>query len=64
MSQWHISADHSIFDGPNGCGGALSDNQQYFLLFFFFDLGFTAHQDYFTHFEKSQSKGGAKTGDP
>ena len=25
--------------------------------FFFFDLGFTARQDYFTHFEPSQSKG-------
>ena len=25
---------------------------------------FTAHQDYFTHFEPSQSVGGAKTGDP
>ena len=29
-----------------------------------FDLGFTAHQDYFAHFEPSQSLGGAKTGDP
>ena len=27
-------------------------------------LGFTAHQDYFTPFEQSQSLGGAKTGDP
>ena len=25
---------------------------------------FTARQDYFTHFEPGQSKGGAKTGDP
>ena len=31
---------------------------------FFFDLGFTAHQEYFTHFEPSQSLGGAKMGDP
>ena len=30
----------------------------------FFSLGFTAHQDYFTHFEPSQSLGWAKTGDP
>ena len=35
---------------------------QYFFLFF--DLGFTARQDYFTHFEPSQSLGGAKTWDP
>ena len=27
-------------------------------------LGFTPRQDYFTHFEPSQSLGGAKTGDP
>ena len=26
--------------------------------------GFTVRQDYFTHFEPSQSVGGAKTGDP
>ena len=32
--------------------------------FFSFDLGLTAHQDYFTHYELSQSLGGAKTGDP
>ena len=32
--------------------------------FFFFYLGFTACQDYFTHFEPSQSLGGSKTGDP
>ena len=32
--------------------------------FFLFYLDFTARQDYFTHFEPSQSKGGAKTGDP
>ena len=30
----------------------------------FFDLGFTACQDYFTHFEPSQSLGGSNTGDP
>ena len=30
----------------------------------FFYLGFTAHQDYFTHFERSQSLDGAKMGDP
>ena len=29
-----------------------------------FYLGFTARQDYFTHFEPSQSVGGAKAGDP
>ena len=28
-----------------------------------FYLGFTARQDYFTHFEPSQALGGAKTGD-
>ena len=33
------------------------------MYFFFFDLGFTTHQDYFTHFELSQSLGGAKMGD-
>ena len=27
-------------------------------------MGFTARQDYFTHFEPSQPLGGAKTGDP
>ena len=32
-----------------------------FFFFFVFDLGFSAGQDYFTHFE---SAGGAKTGDP
>ena len=32
-------------------------------LFSLFSLGFTACQDYFTHFEPSQSVGGAKTGD-
>ena len=31
---------------------------------FFFYFGLTAHQDYFTHFEPSQSLGGAKMGDP
>ena len=30
----------------------------------FFYLDFTAHQDYFPHFEPSQSQGGMKTGDP
>ena len=30
----------------------------------FIYLGFMARQDYFTHFEPSQSKGWAKTGDP
>ena len=30
----------------------------------FLDLGFTARQDYFAHFEASQAPGGAKTGDP
>ena len=31
---------------------------------FDFYLGFMACQDYFTHFEQSQSQGGAKIGDP
>ena len=35
---------------------------QHFLLFW--EMGVTAHQDYFTHFEPSQSLGGAKMGDP
>ena len=35
-----------------------------FFFSFFFDLGFMARQDYFTHFEPSQLLGGAKTGDP
>ena len=39
-------------------------NFQFVLLFIYFYLGFTACQDYFTHFEPSQSVGGAKTGDP
>ena len=30
----------------------------------FLYLGFTARQDYFTHFELSQSIGGAKMGHP
>ena len=30
----------------------------------FIYLGFTARQDYFTHFEPSQSLCGVKTGDP
>ena len=30
----------------------------------FFLFGVTARQDYFTHFEPSQSLSGAKTGDP
>ena len=34
------------------------------LHFLYFDLGFMAHQDYFTHFEPSQSLDGAKTGNP
>ena len=33
------------------------------MYYFFFYLGFTARQDYFTHFEPSQSLGGAKMGD-
>ena len=33
-------------------------------LLFVFNLDFTACQDYFTHFEPSQSLGGVKTGDP
>ena len=41
----------------------------FFFFFFFFwggggGGGLTARQDYFTHFETSQSLGGAKTGDP
>ena len=35
-----------------------------FFFFFFFDLGFTACQDYFTHFEPSQSLRATKKGDP
>ena len=35
-----------------------------FCLFCLFCFVFTARQDYFTHFEPSQSLGGAKTGDP
>ena len=31
---------------------------------FFSNFAFTPRQDYFTHFEPSQSLGGAKTGDP
>ena len=38
------------------------NNDNDMLLFFY--LCFTACQDYFTHFEPSQSVGGAKTGDP
>ena len=30
----------------------------------FFDLGITARQDYFTHFEPNQTLDEAKTGDP
>ena len=33
-------------------------------MIFLIYLGFTARQDYFTHFEPSQSFGGEKTGDP
>ena len=33
-------------------------------MFFSSDLGITALQDYFAHFESSKSFGGAKTGDP
>ena len=36
----------------------------FFFFFFFFFFGFAARQDYFTHFERSQSLGEAKTGDP
>ena len=36
----------------------------FIFVYFCFYLSFTAHQDYFTHFELSQSLGGAKTGDP
>ena len=32
-------------------------------VFLFFHFGLTARQDYFTHFEPSQSLGGEKTGD-
>ena len=35
-----------------------------FIFLFFLILGFTARQDYLTHFEPSQSTDGAKTGDP
>ena len=40
-----------------------TDNHRNAVIFLFY-LGFTAHKDYFTHFEPSQSFGGAKTGDP
>ena len=40
----------------------------FFSFFFFFSGGgggaVTVHQDYFTHFESSQSQGGVKSGDP
>ena len=38
-------------------------NDRFFFIFYFY-FGFTAHQNYFTHFEPSQSLGGAKTGGP
>ena len=36
----------------------------YYLFIFIFYFGFSAHQDYFTHFEPSQSLSGVTTGDP
>ena len=39
-------------------------NLVFFLFCFCFYLGFTARQDYFTHFEPRQSNGRAKMGDP
>ena len=33
------------------------------VIFFFFYLGFMAHQDYFAHFKLSQSKAQAKMGE-
>ena len=35
-----------------------------FVCFLFIYLGFTARQNYITHFEQSQSFGGVKTGNP
>ena len=35
----------------------------FFVFFYFVFLVFLARQDYLTHFEPSQSLGGAKTGD-
>ena len=44
---------------------ACSSFYRFFFFFFFFsNLGFTVFQDYFAHFEPSQSWVRAKTGDP
>ena len=45
-------------------GEKLSAKHFCVFFFFFFDLDFTAHQDYFTRFEPSQLIGGVKMGDP
>lgn len=39
-------------------------NDLYLWYTIFFNLGFNAHQVYFTHFEPSHSQGRVKTGDP
>ena len=41
-----------------------NEKQNNILRFFYSDSGFTARQDYFTHFDPSRTWGGAKTGDP
>ena len=42
----------------------VSSHRNLWISFFFFYLSFTAYQDYFCHFELSQSLDGAKTWDP
>ena len=41
-----------------------NEKQKNILKFFDSDLGYTAREDYYTHFDPSQTWGGAKTGDP
>ena len=43
--------------------GTTFEHSREFFFFFFSYFGFTARQDYFTHFEPSLLLGGMKTGD-
>ena len=57
---WIITAN---FSGVQWFSDFYSNNAHK-IFFFMFYVSFTAHQDYFTHFEPSQSLGGAKMGHP
>ena len=62
----HDTIRAAKWSSPESCLSRKSSNSRshYLEVTLCLDFGFTGCQDYFIHFEPSQSLGGAKTGDP